>query len=101
MLKKPILHSDRRFQYTSYYYKALEVNYKFNKSMSRVGRCLDNQPIEHFWGTFKEEKFYQESYQNFESLKQSVCSYMRYYNNYRYSEALNELSSNEFRKQVA
>lgn len=98
---RPLLHSDRGFQYTSYDYKALEANYNFIKSMSRVGRCLDNQPIEHFWGTFKEEKFYQESYQNFEELKKSVSSYMRYYNNYRYSEALNELSPNEFRKQAA
>lgn len=98
---KPLLHSDRGFQYTSYDYKKLEATYKFTKSMSRVGRCLDNQPIEHFWGTFKEEKFYQESYKNFEYLKKSVRSYMRYYNNYRYSEALNELSPNEFRKQAA
>ncbi|STD23900.1 IS3 family transposase [Enterococcus mundtii] len=98
---RPLLHSDRGFQYTSYDYKKLETTYKFTKSMSRVGRCLDNQPIEHFWGTFKEEKFYQESYQNFEDLKKSVGEYMRYYNNYRYSEALNELSPNEFRKQAA
>ncbi|STD25502.1 IS3 family transposase [Enterococcus mundtii] len=98
---RPLLHSDRGFQYTSYDYKKLETTYKFTKSMSRVGRCLDNQPIEHFWGTFKEEKFYQESYQNFEDLKKSVGEYMQYYNNYRYSEALNELSPNEFRKQAA
>lgn len=98
---RPLLHSDRGFQYTSYDYKKLETTYKFTKSMSRVGRCLDNQPIEHFWGTFKEEKFYQESYQNFEDLKKSVGEYMRYYDNYRYSEALNELSPNEFRKQAA
>ncbi|MGO2963442.1 MAG: IS3 family transposase [Carnobacterium maltaromaticum] len=69
--------------------------------MSRVSRCLDNQPIERFWGTFKEEKFYQESYSDFNQLKYSVSSYIRYYNNYRYSESLNELSPNEFRKQVA
>lgn len=98
---RPLLHSDRGFQYTSYDYKKLETTYKFTKSMFRVGRCLDNQPIEHFWGTFKEEKFYQESYQNFEDLKKSVGEYMQYYNNYRYSEALNELSPNEFRKQAA
>lgn len=98
---RPLLHSDRGFQYTSYDYKSLEENYEFTKTMSRVGRCLDNQPIEHFWGTFKEEKFYQESYQNFEEIKICVSSYMRYYNNYRYSEALNELLPNEFRKQAA
>ena len=89
------------FNYTPYDYKAPEERYTFTKSMSRVGRCLDNQPIEHFWGTFfKEEKFYQEHYQNFDELKKSVCSYIRYYNNYRYSEALNELSPTEFRKQA-
>lgn len=66
--------------------------------MSRVDRCLDNHPIEHFWVIFKEEKFYQECYQNFEELKKSVRSYMCYYNNYRYSEVLNELAPNEFRK---
>lgn len=97
---RPLLHSDRGFQYTSYDYKALKTKYKFTKSRSRVSRCLDNQPIEHFWSMFKEEKFYQESYQNFEELKRSVSSYMRYYNNYRYSEALNELLPNEFRKQA-
>ena len=43
---RPLLHSDRGFQYTSYDYKALEAKYQFTKSMSRVGRCLDNQPIE-------------------------------------------------------
>lgn len=97
---KPLLHSDRGFQYTSYDYKKLESHYGFTKSMSRVSRCLDNQPIEHFWGTYKEEKFYQESYQQFDELKKSISSYMRYYNNYRYSESLNELSPNEFRKQA-
>lgn len=97
---KPLLHSYRGFQYTFYDYKNLESHYGFIKSMSRVNRCLDNQPIERFWGTFKEEKFNQESYQQFDELKKSVNSYMRYYNNYRYTEALNELSPNEFRKQA-
>lgn len=82
-------------------YQKLSRKYQFSKRMSRVSRCLDNQPIERFWGTFKEEKFYQESYSDFNQLKYSVSSYIRYYNNYRYSESLNELSPNEFRKQVA
>jgi Transposase and inactivated derivatives len=98
---QPLLHSDRGFQYTSHDYKKLEEKYHFTKSMSRVGRCLDNQPIEHFWGTFKEEKYKQESYSKFEELQLAVRSYMRYYNNYRYSESLNELSPHEFRKQAA
>ncbi|QCA28847.1 IS3 family transposase [Vagococcus xieshaowenii] len=98
---KALLHSDRGFQYTSHMYQQLSEKYQFAKSMSRVSRCLDNQPIERFWGTFKEEKFYRESYLDFKQLKRSVSGYIRYYNNYRYSEGLNELAPNEFRKQVA
>lgn len=91
-----LLHSDCGFQYTHMYQK-LSRKYQFSKSMSRVSHCLENQPIERFWGTFKEEKFYRESYSDFNQLKYLI----RYYNNYRYSELLNELSPNEFRKQAA
>ncbi|MDR5567213.1 IS3 family transposase [Paenibacillus larvae] len=56
--RTPLLHSDRGFQYTSHEYSLLQLKYGFTKSMSRVSRCLDNQPIERFWGTFKAESFY-------------------------------------------
>lgn len=98
---QPLLHSDRGFQYTSHKYQKLSRKYQFSKNMSRVSRCLDNQPIERFWGTFKEEKFYRESYSDFNQVKYSVSCYIRYYNNCRYAESLNELSPNEFRKQAA
>ena len=55
---RPIIQSDRGYQYTSHEYKRLSEKYHFTKSMSRVGRCLDNQPIERFWGTYKAESFY-------------------------------------------
>jgi putative transposase len=53
----PLLQSDRGFQYTSHEYNCLQLKYGFMKSMSRVSRCLDNQPIERFWGTFKSESY--------------------------------------------
>lgn len=98
---QPLLHSDRGFQYTSHMYQKLSRKYQFSTSMSRVSRCLDNQPIERFWRNFNEEKFYREIYSDFNQLKYSVSSYIRYYNNYHYSESLNELSPNEFRKRAA
>ena len=55
---RPIIQSDRGYQYTSHEYKRLSEKHHFTKSMSRVGRCLDNQPIERFWGTHKAESFY-------------------------------------------
>ncbi|MNW40183.1 Integrase core domain protein [compost metagenome] len=77
---QPILHSDRGFQYTSHEYHRLQKKYKYIKSMSRVNRCLDNQPIERFWGTFKAECFYLAKYETYEDLLHSVRAYMRYYN---------------------
>lgn len=94
----PLLHSDRGFQYTSYDYKRLQVKHGFTKSMSRVSRCLDNQPIERFWGTLKAESFYLTKYDAYDDLLKDVRNYIRYYNNYRYTERLKGLSPNEFRR---
>ncbi|WP_081390105.1 IS3 family transposase [Paenibacillus odorifer] len=94
----PLLHSDRGFQYTSQEYNRLQVKYGFTKSMSRVSRCLDNQPIERFWGTLKAESYYLKKHDTYEELFEVVSNYIRYYNNYRYTERLNGLSPNEYRQ---
>ncbi|SMF86424.1 Transposase InsO and inactivated derivatives [Paenibacillus uliginis N3/975] len=94
----PLLHSDRGFQYTSHEYSRLQVKYGFTKSMSRVSRCLDNQPIERFWGTLKAESFYLTKHDTYDDVLEDVRNYIRYYNNYRYTERLNGLSPNEYRR---
>jgi len=45
----PLFHSDRGFQYTSKNFKLKLDSVSAIKSMSRVGRCIDNGPIEGFW----------------------------------------------------
>lgn len=94
----PLLQSDRGFQYTSHEYHRLHVTYGFRKSMSRVSRCLDNQPIERFWGTYKSESYYLTKYDTYEDVLKGVSKYIRYYNNYRYTERLGGLSPNEYRR---
>jgi transposase InsO family protein len=48
-------HSDRGSQYTSLdYQKRLSASY-MTVSMSRVGNCWDNAPMESFWATLKRE----------------------------------------------
>ncbi|OMF15875.1 transposase [Paenibacillus sp. FSL H8-0548] len=94
----PLLHSDRGFQYTSHAYNRLQVKHHFTKSMSRVSRCLDNQPIERFWGTLKAESYYLTKYETYEDVLHDVRNYMRYYNRYRYTERLNGLSPMEYRR---
>lgn len=98
---RPIIQSDRGYQYTSHEYKRLSEKYHFTKSMSRVGRCLDNQPIERYWGTYKAESFYIKKLNDYESVFNDVSRYIRYYNNYRYVESLNRYSPNEYRKMAA
>jgi putative transposase len=68
--------------------------------MSRVSRCLDNQHIERFWGTYKSESYYLTKFHNYEDVLKDVSKYIRYYNNYRYTECLGGLFPNEDRRTV-
>ena len=49
----PLFHSDRSFQYTSKTSRAKPDAAKMIQSMSVVGRCIDNGPMEGFWGILK------------------------------------------------
>ncbi|WP_277679159.1 IS3 family transposase, partial [Gracilibacillus dipsosauri] len=64
----PLIHSDRGFQYTSQGFKRRIDNAEMTHSMSRVGKCIDNGPMESFWGTLKCEKYYIHKYETFEDL---------------------------------
>jgi putative transposase len=54
----PLIHSDRGYQYTSREFKRKLDAAGMMQSMSRVGKCIDNGPMESFWGTLKCEKYY-------------------------------------------
>lgn len=54
----PLFHSDRGFQYTSKIFRAKLESAKMIQSMSRVGRCIDNGPMEGFRGILKSEMYY-------------------------------------------
>lgn len=96
----PMLHSDRGFQYTSLRFKKLFAG-KLTQSMSRVGRCIDNGPMEAFWGTLKCERYYLRTYSTFEELKKDIDDYINFYNNERLQAKLNGLSPMEFRTKAA
>ncbi|MGO0062362.1 transposase [Brevibacillus fluminis] len=95
-----MLHSDRGFQYTSLRFKKL-FGKEVNQSMSRVGRCNDNGPMEAFWGALKCERYYLRTYSTFKELKKDIEDYIRFYNNERLQEKLNSLSPIEFRTKAA
>lgn len=94
---QPMIHSDRGFQYTSHAYRALKSRYQFKVSMSRVAKCLDNQPIESFWGTLKSECFYLNKYQHPKALIKDIEAYIRFYNYDRITLKYNGLTPIEIR----
>ncbi|GGE01654.1 transposase [Paenibacillus nasutitermitis] len=97
----PMLHSDRGFQYTSLRFKELLDEAEMKQSMSRVGCCIDNGPMESFWGTLKCEKYYLHTYRTFGELKKDIDDYIHYYNYERLQAKLNGLSPMEFRTKAA
>lgn len=96
-VENPLIHSDRGYQYTSNEFKRRLDKVSITHSMSRVGKCIDNGPIESFWGTLKCEMYYLKSFKTYEELSKAIDNYIYFYNNNRYQERLNGLSPLEFR----
>ncbi len=97
----PLIHSDRGFQYTSNGFKRRIDKAEMIHSMSRVGKCIDNGPIESFWGTLKCEKYYLHKYETFDELKRAIDEYIHFYNHERYQDKLNGHSPIEYRAMAA
>ena len=76
----PLFHSDRGFQYTSKQFSVKLKKHHMKQSMSRVARCIDNGPMEGFWGILKREMYYGKRYTSKADLVNAVESYLRYYN---------------------
>jgi len=94
---KPLFHSDRGYQYTSRAFKTKLDAVGMTQSMSRVGRCIDNGPMEAFWGTLKAEMYYLNRFDDYESLKTAIEQYIHFYNSSRYQEKLGGLAPLEYR----
>lgn len=96
----PLFHSDRGFQYTNRTFKEKLDSINAIQSMSRVSRCIDNGPMEGFWGTIKSEMYYLHKFHNYEELKQAVDTYIDFYNKRRLQKSLKGLSPIEYRNQT-
>ncbi len=70
-------------------------------SMSRVGKCIDNGPMESFWGALKSEKYYLSKYDTFEALSLAIDEYIHFYNYERLQKGRNGLSPMEYRAKAA
>ena len=93
---KPIFHSDRGFQYTNKVFHQKLVDAGMIQSMSRVGRCLDNAPMEGWWGILKSEMYYLKKFTSREMLVEAIENYIHFYNTRRYQKRLNCMTPCEY-----
>lgn len=76
---RPLFHSDRGFQYTSKTFQKKLQKQGMEQSMSRVGHCIDNGPIEGFWGIIKSEMYQMYAITDEESLLNAIDQYLKFY----------------------
>ena len=84
----PLFHSDRGFQYTNRTFHAKLESAGMVQSMSRIGKCIDNGPMEGFWGILKRERYYGRHFTDRESLIAMIEDYIGYYNTKRLQRKL-------------
>lgn len=96
---QPIFHSDRGFQYTNKKMYERISDAQMIQSMSRVGKCIDNGPMEGFWGILKRENYYGRKFTKKQNLTDMITDFIDYYNNGRYQRKLHVLTPMEYHKQ--
>jgi transposase InsO family protein len=82
-------HSDRGVQYASTAYRGLLEQRGITVSMSRVGNCWDNAPVESFFSSLKAELVADARWTTHAEAEAAVASYLRFYNHQRLHSALN------------
>ena len=91
----PLFHSDRGFQYTNRTFHHKLVKAGMTQSMSRVAHCIDNGPMEGFWGIMKRERYYGRRFTSKRELVHMIESFIRYYNTRRVQRNLGVLTPME------
>ena len=84
----PLLHSDRGSAYTTQIFHDKLAAAGITQSMSRVGKCIDNGPMEGFWGILKRERYYGRRFTSREQLVKMIQEYITYYNFHRLQRGL-------------
>jgi putative transposase len=80
----PLFHSDGGYQYTSLAFINMLKQQKIIQSMSRVHCCIDNGPMEGFWGILKCEMYKRKHFNTKEELTTMIHMWIRYYTYVRY-----------------
>jgi len=84
-----IQHSDRGVQYASKPYRKILADHGIKASMSRKGDCLDNAPMESFFGSLKTELVHRTRFKTREEARRAIFEYIEvWYNRQRRHSSL-------------
>jgi putative transposase len=94
-----LAHSDRGSQYASEHYQRLLAEEGITCSMSEVGQCWDNAPMESFFGRLKCEVAPGEMFATRDQARAELFEYLEvFYNRVRRHSSLGFLSPDEFER---
>jgi putative transposase len=92
-----LAHSDRGSQYASDHYQRFLAKHGIECSMSGVGQCWDNAPMESFFASLKKELVHHEDYQTRAQARASIFEYIEtFYNPKRRHSSLGYVSPAEY-----
>jgi transposase InsO family protein len=94
----PLFHSDAGFQYTSPIFVRRLKDLEIVQSMSRIGKCIDNGPMEGFWGILKSEMYYGKHYYTKKEITQAINDWIKYYTYERLQRRFNIQTPYEVRR---
>ena len=97
--KKLMVHSDQGFHFTHYSFRKMLEKHGVTQSMSRRGNCLDNAPIETFFGILKDHLNLRLC-KSIKDVKNEVTKQVNYYNYERPQLGLKKMPPSLFRRHL-
>lgn len=92
------IHSDQGFHYQHESWISILKSCNVLQSMSRKGNCMDNAPIENFFGLLKQEMYYGKTFKNSGELIKEITQYIYWYNHDRIKSRLGGISPIQFKE---
>jgi putative transposase len=94
-----LIHSDQGFHYTHPAYIKHLADRGIVQSMSRKGNCLDNAPVESFFGHMKDEVDLTCCY-SLDQVRAVIDEYIYHYNHHRYQWQRKKMAPVEYRNHL-
>ena len=96
-----LFHSDRGIEYAALEFRNQISRLGMLQSMNRPGKMNDNAHMESFFHSMKTEELYGKTFTDDQQLRQTLSSYIAFYNQQRLHSSLRYLPPAAFERQQA